>query len=320
MDFPQKKGALDRGSEKGAYPFILAPWIKAYDACPKVYLPKTKVDIAFTLVCAFCLFLARRVCDFVIVHVFGWPVGAKMTIESAACAVSGFQAAIFVPSIGACILSQPYRPSGKMSDSPMWWQCSAKALIQFCSGYMVYDSIMLFGDTWDADAGKPVFASADLMFLGHHFATSFYMISALLQGAGHQSAMMLMFLGEMTSPLQNSHSILKFAVKIHSHSSFVEICLMYVELLYALVYIPLRAFIGPLVCAHLTYDLLLTKTGRKNCKVVVSMLWMPMCWGVLYGSIPWIEEAIAMARDGLELKYHRGFDYGAAYVYHNGGY
>ena len=40
---------------------------------------------------------------------------------------------------------------------------------------------------------------------------------------------------------------------------------------------------------------------------------LPMCWGVLIGSIPWIKEGVEMLSDGLVLKYHKDYDYGDAY-------
>ena len=69
--------------------------------------------------------------------------------------------------------------------------------------------------------------------------------------------------------------------------------------------------------AHLTYDLLLTKEGRQNCSVFITLLWMPMCWGVLFGSIPWIEETWEMVQDGLTLKYGPDYDYGDEYIHHH---
>jgi len=310
-------GNKSGGGGSRSYPAILAPWIKTYQSCPKVYIPKTHLNLAYILASTTLLLLARQMSDLIFVHVFGWPATAKVTMESAACAVSGLQAAIFVPSLGACLLTQPYRPSGRMADAPTWWQDAAKALIHFCTGYMLYDSIMLCVDMWNVDTGRPDLSSSDIMFIGHHFATTFYMTTALLQGAGHMSAMILMFLGEMTSPLMNSHAVLKFAVKIHPESDIVHAFLVYSEFIYAIIYLPIRTILGPLACAHLTYDLLLTKQGRQNCNVFITLLWMPMCWGVIFGSMPWIEEALEMVKDGLELKYHRDYDYGEQYIHHH---
>ena len=316
-DSAQKAAAANGGG--GQPPSILNLWIGTYRNCPKLYIPGTHLNLAYILASTAVLLLARQLSDWIFVHVFQWPATAKMTAESAACAVSGLQAALFVPSLGACLVTTKpsYRPSGKMADSPVWWQDAAKALIHFCTGYMLYDSIMLCVDTWDATAGRPMLSSADLMFIGHHFATTFYMTTALLQGAGHQSAMILMFLGEMTSPLMNTHAVLKFAVKIHPESTLIYNALVYSEYIYAVVYLPMRVVLGPLAAAHLTYDLLLTKEGRQNCSVFITLLWMPMCWGVLFGSIPWITEALEMVQDGLTLKYGPDYDYGEEYIHHH---
>ena len=306
-----KASATSSGSDQP--PAILRPWIISYDACPKIFLPFTNVDFCYTLFSAALLILVRYLSDAIFPSVLGWPRGALITKESAACAVSGLQASLFLPSLLMCLLSVPYRPCAKMSDSPIWWQSAARALIQFCSGYMVYDSIMLVVSTWDAENNRPGLSDGDFMFLGHHFATMMYMTTALVQGAGHQSAMILMLLGESTSPLMNANSILRFAVKVYTESTLVHTALVWSEFIYALMYVPMRTFGGPLAALHLTIDLFATKKGREDCNVFLSVLWMPMCWGVLIGSIPWIKEGVEMLSDGLVLKYHKDYDYGDAY-------
>ena len=40
-----------------------------------------------------------------------------------------------------------------------------------------------------------------------------------------------------------------------------------------------------------------------------------MVWAVIFGSGPFIQEAIDMLSDGLELKYHKDYDYGERYYY-----
>ena len=152
-------------------PSIRNLWISTYRNCPKLYIPGTHLNLAYILASTTVLLLARQLSDWIFVNIFLWPAAAKMTMESAACAVSGLQATLFVPSLGACLLTvkPAYRPCGKMTDSQPWWQDAAKALIHFCTGYMLYDSIMLCVDTWDAATGRPNLSSADLMFIGHHF-------------------------------------------------------------------------------------------------------------------------------------------------------
>eukprot|EP00565_Helicotheca_tamesis_P008295 CAMPEP_0185738174 /NCGR_PEP_ID=MMETSP1171-20130828/32212_1 /TAXON_ID=374046 /ORGANISM="Helicotheca tamensis, Strain CCMP826" /LENGTH=74 /DNA_ID=CAMNT_0028409303 /DNA_START=1 /DNA_END=222 /DNA_ORIENTATION=+ len=74
-----------------------------------------------------------------------------------------------------------------MKSHPQWWQDATTALLQFCTGYMLYDSINFFIiGRWVPGVG-PVLEPSDYSFLGHHVATSFYMMSSLYIGAGHMS-------------------------------------------------------------------------------------------------------------------------------------
>ena len=102
----------------------------------------------------------------------------------------------------------------------------------------------------------------------------------------------------------------RFAIQLECCSGETTAALhSWLEHSFAAVYLVFRIFIGPVCSVHVTYDLL-TKRGRTNVPLLLSLVWVGMVWAVLWGSIPFIEEAMEMLRDGWKLKYHADFDFG----------
>lgn len=168
---------------------------------------------------------------------------------------------------------------------------------------MIYDSIMGYVvETWQPGIG-PVLSGDDWTYVGHHVLTSLYMISARWNKAGHMSAMMLMFNGELSAPIMNFHLILEKALaqECCRGIAWLPTAFAYNELLFSFVYIVCRVVVSPFVIAHVSYDLLLTKRGRRDVPLWLSISWMPMCWGVQFGSIPWIVTCIETLKHGAAL-------------------
>ena len=290
-----------------APPLLLRPWIHLYQKMPKLLVPGTKLDVAFTLASALVLTCVDYGSALFLTTIGGWPTQSKHTRAVAGSIATIFHSSVLVLGLGAALSTQKYDPSGHMDDHPDWWADGAHALIQFCTGYMIYDAAVQFiADRWQKGVG-PVLSAADYMFLGHHAATSLYMISARLCEAGHMSAMILMLTGEATAPIMNVLRIARTAAndEISAHSilgrGLLQMIYPYVEYLFALLYASFRIVIGPICAAHLTYDILLTKKGRKNVPVGLSIVWLTMVWGVLFGSIPWIKNALTILKAGLNV-------------------
>ena len=90
--------------------------------------------------------------------------------------------------------TQKYSPIAKFDEAPTWWREFADALLQFCTGYMVYDSLVnSCWLRWDGERFQ--LSDDDYLFLAHHFMTSFYMTSTRIIQAGHMSAIICMLLG-----------------------------------------------------------------------------------------------------------------------------
>ena len=137
------------------------------------------------------------------------------------------------------------------------------------------------------------------MFLGHHIATSLYMTSTRIIGAGHMSAMMCMFLGEVTNPLHNSFYIAEFAQGLECcNGELSQQLYYYIMMAFSMSYVLVRTFIGPLVCLHMTFNL--WTRGRRDSGIPSWLLgiWTFLIWGVLVGSIPWIQDCYNMVLKG----------------------
>ena len=264
--------------DKMKFPYILRPWIYAYRLTPKLYIPGTKVDINFSLLITLLLSVTRLTFRQVLYH-WGWPVGASDTYFTSACCVSVCTSSLMLPGLASLLLSQKYVPSGRLQPSPLWYQDGTHALIGFCTGYMIYDSILGYVvETWQTGIG-PVLSIDDWTYLVHHILTTLYMLSARIAGAGHMSALILIFIGEFSAPIMNLHFILEKACVQYKDISWLPTVFAYNEQLFSLIYIVCRVVVSPFVIAHISYDLLFTKNGRKDVPVWLSMSWMPMCWG-----------------------------------------
>lgn len=275
-------------------PLLLRPWVSLYRATPKLCVPGTDVDILFSLI--FALFFSTlRLFFRHLLYRLGWPVGSvEDTYFTSACMTSSIHSSLILPGLGAALWSQPYVPSCKLETSPQWYKDATHALMGFCTGYMIYDTIMGYVvETWVPGVG-PVLTSDGWTYVGHHVLTTLYMLSSRVWGAGHISAMMLMFNGEFTSPVMNVHNVLGKALEQECCRglAWLPTAYAYNEQLFSFLYVVCRVAISPFNIAYISYQLLFTKRGRTDLPLWLSISWMPMCWGVQFGSLPWIMSCV----------------------------
>mmetsp|Transcript_16221 Transcript_16221/g.29295 ORF Transcript_16221/g.29295 Transcript_16221/m.29295 type:complete len:306 (-) Transcript_16221:45-962(-) len=283
-------------------PFILRPWVSAYRATPKIYIPGTDVDINFSLRFAIFFSILRLTFRYIL-YSLGWPRGDLNTYFASACIASFCHSSMIVPGLAGVLFSQKYVPSGKLETSPTWYQDATHALMGFCTGYMIYDSIMGYVvETWQPGVG-PVLTADDWSYLAHHILTSLYMISARWNKAGHMSAMILMFIGEFSAPLMNPHLFMEKALEQECCKglSWLTTLFAYNEQVFSALYLICRTLGSPVAIVYGTYQLLFTKKGREDVPLWLSISWMPMCWGVQFGSIPWIMTCIENLKHGPVL-------------------
>lgn len=253
-------------------------------------LPKLTIgglDVSITVASAFFLVAARFMAEWLLVSVFGWPFNSIATKNAAASCGSMVHSTSLVLGLIVCFRSNKYNPTERLTDAPLWWQETVTALLQFCTGYMFYDGFLniLWLKSQMQEGGMD---SEDLMFLGHHVATVFYMTSVRLTEAGHQSAMICMLLGELSNPFQHSRYILEIAQSLDCcNGELSRMAFEVARVCFAVVYCFLRAGLGPIFCAHVTLKLLWD--GRRNgINVALVVVYVSLIWAIMWGSIPWI--------------------------------
>jgi len=147
----------------------------------------------------------------------------------------------------------------------------------------------------------------DYCYLVHHFATSYYMTATRVTGAGHVSAMVIMFFGELTNPFQNAFCMTRQMMKKDVFVDITKALHVYTEFSYAFLYFFIRGCFGPCLCGYVTYDIAFTKHGRSYIPIRTSIVWLIMLWAVMLGSYPWVLDTFDMLKDGLDVKYHKGY-------------
>jgi len=282
-------------SEVPKVPSLLKPWIFLYKKVPNIININ---GVGFTFAVLSFLYLAVwRISSLYLLYSLGWPSWPDnyLTQKAVGSAVAIVHAIQLEFPLFACLLAQPFIPSKRMDASPLWLQHATNALLEFCTGYMIHDTIFIMIRAYETGESLN---NSDLSFIGHHIACSIYMNSARLVGAGHLSAMMLMFTGEFTCPFQNAHAMLGFALDTACcNGTITQLLHKYIELVSCILYCFFRTFVGPICALYIMYDLIFTKNGRKNVPVALSVFWCIPMWGVLIGSIPWIKECYGLILD-----------------------
>ena len=306
----------NENSDEDDVPLLLRPLIVIYRSIPKLYLPRIRnFNFAFILFSALFLAAIRQFIFWKMLMYVGWPQYSKMTTDAASSLTSICHSIILCWYLSLCFfyLSTAkcrYVPSARMSTFPLWWQDSASALLEFCTGYMIFDSFFLIWDT--TYYLKMEISEFDKLVLAHHVMTSLYMASTRFVNAGHLSAMILMLTGEITNPLMNGMFTTRFAIQLDCcNSSQMILIHSILEYGFAISYAIFRIFIGPACSLHLSWDLIFTKHGRSNVPIVLSVIWVIMVWAVIHGSIPFVQECIEMMQSGYgKLKYDEAYDFG----------
>lgn len=290
-------------SSSSSIPAVLKPWIQVYRAVPKsINIPFTQTSMSFSLVCALYLLVWRLFLGRFLIYI-GWPDSMQtiMVSENISAIVHSMH---LCPLLLILLLKYPFRPAGPITDHSQWWQDGANAMIELCTGYMIYDAVcsLLYRNYILTPGAFSIhLPAADWCFLGHHIATVLYMSSSRINKAGHMSAMWAMFLGEVTNPVQNTMLSFDEAMKLGDccAGSFILTFYPYVRFAYGLLYAMFRIVFGPVAFAYTTFVCLFTKEGRANVPLALSLLWVSLLWGITYGSIPWMQEAIEIVQKAI---------------------
>jgi hypothetical protein len=120
-------------------PALLQYWLRLQASLPSIYLGR--LDISVTLLTIGFLSSLRFGFTYLLMHAFGWP-DLEITRDAAASMVGVVHSLMLVPSLLACFMAHAYSPSQALSASPVWYQTVVSTLLQFCTGYMVYDGTL----------------------------------------------------------------------------------------------------------------------------------------------------------------------------------
>lgn len=245
-------------------------------------------SISFVAVSTLFFITIRIVGNKFLETVLGWPVDSVVTDRAASSIPSIVHSSVLCPGLIVALLARKYNPTEHLSKGSEAWQDVVNALLQFCTGYMVNDTIFLIYRAQQASGTWiPTVPFGDQLFLVHHFMTTLYMTQARSYKAGHMSAMMCMLLGELSNPFHNLYYILGIASELECcYGPLAQAVNSVLPAIFASIYVLLRVVLAPPIMLHTTYDLLANKEGRENLPFGVRFFWVFMIWAVILGSIP----------------------------------
>ncbi|GAX25086.1 hypothetical protein FisN_10Lh285 [Fistulifera solaris] len=222
------------------------------------------------------------------VTIFGWPAVSFVTKTASASVPAMLHSSLLVPSLWQTFRIHRYRPSESLAEAPAFYQHAATCLLQFCTGYMLYDCLLnvLWLNWTMSDDGIQGDA---LMFLGHHIATTLYMTLCRIHRAGHQSAFICMFLGEMTNPFHNAYFIAIAAQQLECcNGPLSQQLYLMIEYLFSVAYVAVRACVAPFFFVHATFSLWYDRNPQVP--LVTMAFWTFLIWLVEIASIPYIQD------------------------------
>ncbi|KAL3943169.1 MAG: hypothetical protein SGBAC_002771 [Bacillariaceae sp.] len=259
-----------------------------YKSVPELKLPGTSLPIGFVLASTLFFIAIRVAGNKFLEAVLGWPENSTVTDRAASSIPSVFHSTLLCPGLILALWARKYTPTEHISKGSEAWQDVVNALLQFCSGYMVNDTIFLIYRAQQASGTWiPTVPFGDQLFLVHHFMTTLYMTQARSYKAGHLSAMMCMLLGELSNPFHNLYYIFGIASELECcYPPVAQSINAVLPTIFAIVYVFLRVVAAPPAMLYTTYDLLVNKEGKENLPFAIRFFWVFMIWAVIFGSIP----------------------------------
>jgi TLC domain len=274
--------------EEMQIPPIAQFWRGLSRAVPSVQIPFTNLNVTFTILSSLFLSTVRMIGIQILEKIFGWP---STVSDTGAASMSGIvHSSLLCPGLIVAFQTFKYSPSEPLAKAPKWWQELVDSLLQFCTGYMIYDACFIIASRVDLSVSLfPTFQGDDLLFLGHHLATTIYMTQSRVYQAGHMSAMMCMLIGEASNPPMNTWFITSTAKTLECcNGVLMQTFHKYNEILFCSIYLLLRVVVGPIVCTHMSYDLLCSKNAKEHLPMGIRLFWNFMIWAVILGSYSWI--------------------------------
>ena len=296
--------AMKYSKEEENFPTLGKLWLQLYRSTPTVIPSIMNLDFSFAIVSAMFLTTVRVVAQYMLQTYAGFPTDdpASTALDVSGNITAAVHSSLLVPALIVAFMTHKYNPSEHMSLAPFHWQEFADALLQFCTAYMIYDSIFTILLRFEPGSSLiPVLEFDDYLFLIHHFMTSSYMTMARYYKAGHMSAMMCMILGEASSPFSNGHFGIQRTLALGDCCSgpLLRSLEPYAEFVFALIYASIRAVIGPIVFTGMSWNLLFSKEAKQHLPLAVRFFWVFMIVAVTLGSYFWIKFSVGVLQKHL---------------------
>lgn len=275
-------------SSQSEVPTIANYWRTVYFRIPEVNFPGTSLNVSFTATSALFLMSVRLFSAQLLQTIFGWP--EEPAKEAAASMAGVVHSSLLCPGLVVAFWHHRYNPSEHITKAPQWWKELVEALLQFCTGYMIYDACFIVMTRLDPSVSWiPAFVPDDFLFLGHHFMTTTYMTQTRVYHAGHMSAMMCMLLGEASNPNMNTWFVTSKAILLDCcNGPLMQSLHKYNEIVFCALYLFLRVIAGPLMCSHMSWNLMTSKEAKDHLPLGLRLFWNFMIWAVILGSYSWI--------------------------------
>lgn len=259
-----------------------------FKSVPEFNIPGTSLPVSFVLVSTMFFISIRILGNKFLETALGWPENSVVTDRAASSIPSVVHSTLLCPGLILVLMARKYTPTEHISKGSEAWQDVVNALLQFCTGYMVNDTIFLVYRAQQASGTWiPTVEFGDQLFLVHHFMTTLYMTQARSYKAGHMSAMMCMVLGELSNPFHNLYFIFGIASGLECcYGPMAQSINYYLPAVFASIYVLLRVVAAPPVMLYTTYDLLTNEEGKENLPLAIRFFWVFMIWAVIFGSIP----------------------------------
>ncbi|MCO5572566.1 hypothetical protein L7F22_026322 [Adiantum nelumboides] len=192
----------------------------------------------------------------------------KARFEAASCSMSLVHGAISSTLAAYDLLLVPWRLDAP--NSPL-----ENALMDFSIAYFLVDLLHYL-----------LFIPEDFKFIGHHVATSIYMLTCKYYiGHGALSVMALMAVGEMTTPLQSVWTIARLGRDISPSARRIY---EGASLPFTIFFTCTRGLVGPLL-TWILCKFYLSSEGRRVIPFWLAALWMGMVVIGMAGSIMWMQ-------------------------------
>lgn len=272
-------------------PLVLKFWATLQTATPKLCnVPYLNFDITLTLLSVIFFYGLRvLVLDPMMTGIFGFPSDEELTYRSISSTVSMFHSIHLVLGVTFILITQPLVPSESMSVGPQWCKDASHGILQFCSGYMIYDSLISYIARSYVPGEGFMLTGDEVNYLIHHFVSLTFMLIVRKIEAGHICTFIIIFFGEGTNPSMNFKMICDNArllncCGVEKLQNLETVNKLVFSALYFFIRLPLASVVLP----FFTYDLLFTDKGRKNVPLFYALYFNISFYAVNFGSLPYV--------------------------------